>query len=44
MMALVGQMLMSGYGCKADPAEGKRWLAEAMKRCPPGKDPSDLAS
>lgn len=43
-MALAGQMLLGGYGCTADPAEGKRWLAEAHARCAPGQDPTELAS
>lgn len=28
-MILLGQMLISGYGCSANPSEGKTWLAAA---------------
>lgn len=28
-MILLGQMLISGYGCPANPSEGKTWLAAA---------------
>ncbi|MEW5301533.1 MAG: hypothetical protein WDW36_004389 [Sanguina aurantia] len=28
-MVLLGQMLISGYGCPANPSEGKTWLAAA---------------
>lgn len=29
-MALVGQMLIQGYGCKRDLAAGRDWVARAL--------------
>jgi DNA-binding transcriptional LysR family regulator len=30
-MALLGQMLMTGYGCKVDTKEGQRWSQQAKQ-------------
>ena len=30
--ALIGQMLMEGYGCERDPAAGKEWADKARRR------------
>lgn len=30
--ALLGQMLIEGYGCKADPEKGKEWAERARRR------------
>ena len=30
--ALVGQMLLEGYGCKADPAAAREWTGEVCSR------------
>ena len=30
--ALLGQMLVEGYGCTADPAAGKDWIDKARRR------------
>lgn len=32
MQALVGQMYMEGYGCEADPEQGKQWIERARQR------------
>lgn len=39
-MALVGQMLMQGYGCSRNLEQGKRWVAKALETAearPPGR-------
>ena len=30
--ALLGQMLMEGYGCKADPERGQEWIDKARRK------------
>ena len=30
--ALLGQMLIEGYGCEADPAKGREWAEKARRR------------
>lgn len=30
--ALLGQMLIEGYGCQADPAKGREWADKARRR------------
>ncbi len=30
--ALLGQMLIEGYGCKADPEKGREWVEKARRR------------
>jgi hypothetical protein len=30
-MALLGQMLVTGYGCRADVREGRRWSEQARR-------------
>jgi hypothetical protein len=30
--ALLGQMLIEGYGCEADPVQGKEWIERARRR------------
>ncbi len=30
--ALLGQMLMEGYGCQANPASGRMWSEKAQRR------------
>jgi TPR repeat protein len=30
--ALLGQMLLEGYGCEADPAAAKEWIEKARRR------------
>ncbi|KAK9810453.1 hypothetical protein WJX72_010920 [[Myrmecia] bisecta] len=32
MQALLGQMLIDGYGCEADPVAGKEWVDKARRR------------
>lgn len=30
--ALLGQMLIEGYGCEADPLQGREWVEKARRR------------
>jgi TPR repeat protein len=30
--ALLGQMLIEGYGCEADPDKGREWAEKARRR------------
>ena len=30
--ALLGQMLLEGYGCEADPVAAKEWIEKARRR------------
>jgi TPR repeat protein len=30
--ALLGQMLLEGYGCERDPAAGREWVDKAKRR------------
>lgn len=30
--ALLGQMLIEGYGCEADPVKGREWAEKARRR------------
>lgn len=30
--ALLGQMLIEGYGCQADPVKGREWAEKARRR------------